>query len=288
MIKLLRYSLLLASLLHLQAAHTATLNISVPSDVHLNYLELLDGKQALEIDNYSQARRSSAEVLLLVQMLKIGGFKDQIRLLPFSREDYAPTKLRNTSAHMLSASEWLNEINRQNKRENQLISSAIVKKGEYKVGLYTHPKHLGLKNSNNLSGLSATTHRLWQADISTLNELQIDSIHFSNSYDLMLKMVKSGRVDLMLASFKNTPDMALITQNIKLTPIKGVQVGINDSRHWAFLNSHDEVSLKAHAALETGIKVFRQQGRIQRAFTESGFFNQRTSSWRLLGDANSL
>lgn len=288
MIKLLRYSLLLSSLLHLLTAHAAPLYISIPNDVYHNYLTLLDDKQPLEIDNYSQARRSSAETLLLVQMLRTGGFQGDIQLLPFSREDYPRTKLRNTNAHMLSASEWLNAINRQNKRENQLISSAIVKKGEYKVGLYTHPKHPGLKNSNNLSGLSATTHRLWQADISTLNELQIDSIHFSNSYDLMLKMVKSERVDLMLASFKNTPDMALIAENIKLTPIKGVQVGINDSRHWVFLNSHDEVSVKAHAALETGIKVFRQQGRIQRAFTESGFFNQRTSNWRLLGDANSL
>lgn len=281
------YTLLALYLVSQNIASASPLKISSPKDVHSNYLDIISNKKPLEINNYNKARRSSAEVLLLVQMLREGGFQDELQFLPFSREDYARTKLRNTNAHMLSATEWLRQISQQADRESRLISSAIVRKGEYKVGLYTHPKHPGLKNNNNLSGLSATTHRLWQTDIATLNELKIDSIHFSNSYDLMLKMVKSGRVDLMLASFKNTPDMALITQNIKLNPIKGVQVGINDSRHWVFLNRHDETSIKAHTALETGINAFRQQGRIQRAFTESGFFNQRTSSWRLLGDTNS-
>lgn len=279
------YSLLVL-LASLQTVHAEPLNISIASDVYQNYLKVLDGKKPVEITNYSKARRSSAETLLLVQMLKAGDFQDPIQFLPFSREDYARTKLRNTNAQMLSATEWLRQIGQQAERESRLISSAIVKKGEYKVGLYTHPKHPGLANTTNLKGLSATTHRLWRTDISTLNELEIDSIHFNNSYDLMLKMVDTGRADLMLASFKNSQDMALTWKNIKLTPIKGVQVALNDSRHWYFLNRHDPASIRAHTALEAGIREYRQQGRIQRAFTESGFFNSKTSNWKVLNSPN--
>lgn len=276
------YSLLLL-LSPLQTAHAEPLKVSIANDVYQDYLSVVGDKKPLEINDYRQAKRSSTEALLLVQMLERGGFKDPIELLPFTREDYARIKLRNNT-HILSATEWLNYINQHKQRDNRLISSAIIEKGEYKVGLYTHPEHPGLANPSNLSGLSATTHRLWTTDISTLNELKIDSIHFSNNYELMLKMVYSGRADLILSSFKNSKNMDLIFRNIRLTPIKGVQVALNDSRHWLFLNRYDTTSIKAHAALEAGIEEFRQQGRIRRAFTQSGLFNPQTADWPILNN----
>lgn len=282
----LNHLLLLILLLSFPLAHASTLKISIPADVHHNYLQLTDNKLPLEITDYSNARRSSAEALLLIQMLEAGSFKGDIELLPFSREDYARTKLRNSSSHMFSSSEWLYQIAQQPNRSQLLISSPVVRRGEYKVGIYTRPDHPGLIQPNNLSGLSATTHRLWHRDTITLNKLAIDSIHFSNNYDLMLKMVYSGRVDLMLSSFKNTKNMELNQGNIKLLPVNGVQVAMSDSRHWFFIDRNDEVSILAHMALEAGIIEFRKQGRINRAFTECGFFNERTTNWRTLNSSD--
>lgn len=282
----LKFILILLCLTNQQPTLAATLNISIPTDVHNHYQQLIDGKPPLTINDYRRGRRSSTETLLLIQMLKAGHFKGDIKLQPFSREDYARTKLRNTNSNMLGASEWLHQITLQPNREQLLISSPIVRKGEYKVGIYTRPEHPGLTTPDNLSGLSATTHRLWLQDTSTLNQLQIDSIHFNNSYDLMLKMVNSGRVDLMLSSFKNTKDMELTQGRVTLTPLKGVQVAMNDSRHWYFFDRNNETSRLAYTALEKGIKDFRKQGRINRAFTECGFFSRRTNHWHTLGSSD--
>lgn len=87
----------------------------------------------------------------------------------------------------------------------------------------------------------------------------------------MAQMVNIGWVDFMLMPFNSTPDQSFKLDKIHLVPVQNVAVQLNDSRHFVISRQH-KYGEAAYHAIQKGLTLLRAQGTIKRAYTEAGFF----------------
>jgi hypothetical protein len=64
-------------------------------------------------------------------------------------------------------------------------------------------------------------------------------------------------------------------------PVPNCKIALPESRSWVIAATSPHAALLSDA-LQAGIKNLRGEGRIKRAFEQSGFFNARTARWHRL------
>ena len=266
--------------------------------------KITDLKHALEINHYdyqAEGRRELTELILLVQMLHAGGYKGELRLLPM-RWHYLRTlqQIASNPGAMLGTSIWHDTVQ---VRKDLWVSDDLVQRGEYLVGLYASPKNakaLAAANLRDVQKLTAVSNRGFLVDWKTLERMKLKNIQNTVKWLNMVKMVASQRVDFMLLSFQDEPNLQLIQvlpasktpgllshqtsvgRAITLVPIPKLQVSLGSARNYI---AHKDITHSDSAAIDAvnrGLKQFRAAGRIDRAFTESGFFNEKTRDWKII------
>ena len=94
-------------------------------------------------------------------------------------------------------------------------------------------------------------------------------------------MLQRRRADFTLVEFAATADMSVTSNGIKLVPVPGCKVALSGSRSWIIAKNSPHAKPLA-AALQRGVQVLRDEGRIERAFMESGFFHPKATRWKRL------
>jgi hypothetical protein len=160
----------------------------------------------------------------------------------------------------------------------------LVLDGEFEAGLYTLPDHPAQHQAierPSLSHWTALCNRNWSADWAALQRLSLKEVQHVSSWPVMVRMLAARRADLVLAPFSSKPDLAIHAEGVTLLPIPGIKVALPGSRHFVMAAQHAMFSA-FRDSLDAGIAARRADGRLRRAYEDSGFFSARARKWRLL------
>jgi hypothetical protein len=94
-------------------------------------------------------------------------------------------------------------------------------------------------------------------------------------------LLQRKRADFTLVEFAATADMSVTSDGIKLVPVPGCKVALSGSRSWIIAKKSPHAKALADA-LKRGLQTLRDEGRIERAFMESGFFHPKATRWKRL------
>ena len=97
------------------------------------------------------------------------------------------------------------------------------------------------------------------------------------------KLLQSGRADFALLEFAGTPDMRIEHGGVKLIPVPDRKVSLPGGRSW-IVSRHSPHAAAIVPALNAGLAVLREQGRIENAFRGCGFFQSKVARWKRITD----
>lgn len=164
------------------------------------------------------------------------------------------------------------------------MSSAVIPRGAFIKGIYTTEKNgivLNARSLNHLRLLRAVSSTAWKVDWATLQKLGFINVRNVHRESLMFRLVNEGEADFALLEFPHGEDLGLELDGIRLVPVPGVKLGLDDSRHFMVSRKHPD-GAAVFRALEQGLTVLRKQGRIKAFYTDAGFYNPVVADWRLL------
>lgn len=253
--------------------------VTIDADVHKDYLSYIGDRDPLTIDTYGGegSRRDVIEVLLLQQALALGGMEQPLRFRIVRGYLDSLDVLARGDALLRATPVWRADCN----NENFYVSEAVIRQGEFQVGLYTRPHNDLSSLTLPLNQLSAVTNHDLKADLNTLKQLGISKIFDVERWPTMIAMVATGEADVILAPFQDTAGMEMVVGDTRLMPIPDIKVALADTRHWVVSRNNADGARVAQA-LEKGLALQRKSGTIVRAYTESGFFHPSVKSWALL------
>lgn len=265
------------------APDTHPLTVMAPSGVINLFNVFRAGRDPLTIDYFGGqgAFRESAELTLVVQALRLGGLDNAIDYVPYvnsGHQRYIDSMVKGRYV-MMGESIWLSDV--KDRGDELYVTQPLVRPGEFYVGLYTHPenkKALKVKTIEQVRQLSIVTNPNWQSDVDVINAIGFDKVYYAEAYTSMLRMVKRQRADVVLSAFSSHENFEHGWDGGVLIPIPGIKVMFPGSRHWIVSKAHQDGEM-VYQALEKGIEALREQGKIRKAYMESGFFNQNSANW---------
>jgi len=250
------------------------LTIYIRDDVYQDYLAFLNGRDVLELTDFSGSfmRRDVADMVLLQQALKLGGFHQSFQYLP-GKVNFRNTKMLENGELLLSFDTyWLSDAAKLG--DKVYISSPIVKRGQYMAGIYASPansKVFAIKKQDDLKQLTAVSTPKWHTDWATLSALPLKELIREDEWLSQARMVHMQWVDFMLMPFYPSTDGSFVLEQIELQLVPGVAVLLDDSRHFVISKQHPQ-GKQAYIALNKGLSLLEQQGRIEQLYSQAGFF----------------
>ncbi|MBY0418111.1 MAG: hypothetical protein K2W88_08650 [Pararheinheimera sp.] len=250
------------------------MTIYIRDDVYQDYLAFLNGRDVLELTDFrgSFMRRDVADMVLLQQALKLGGFDNNFKYLP-GKVNFRNTKMLESGELLLSFDTyWLSDANKL--ADKLYISSPIVKRGHYMAGIYSSPQNtkvFAINALNDLKQLTAVSTPKWHTDWATLSALPLKELIREDEWLSQARMVHMQWVDFMLMPFYPSTDGSFVLEQIKLQLVPGIAVLLDDSRHFVISKQHPQ-GKQAYTALNKGLALLEQQGRIEQLYSQAGFF----------------
>lgn len=258
--------------------------IAVNEDILPDYLHFLNQRDPLAVHEYKGegARRDVIELVLLMQAVRLGGYRHPITLQ--AEQSYLRTLRDIGEGHFITSAGlvWQSDIAMMTNA--YFTSRPLIKEGEFVVGFYTTLKNQKALQANSLSKLAeldVVTSSQWKNDVRALKELGLTHITYSPNWINMARMIEAGRADITLAPFQTAPGMSIKVGNITLYPIKGIKLSLPGSRHWPISRKHPE-GKAFYEALERGLTELESKGTIQKAYRECGVFHPDVADWKLL------
>ncbi|MEI4549011.1 hypothetical protein [Pseudoalteromonas spongiae] len=277
--------ILLIFVFSVQSTAKSTELIDVPvliaEDVKLHLQRLSKQTDILTISDFSNLPqgRDLVDVILLNQALHLG--KCQCRLVYFDNSVYGRNiELLKSGKYALSADTlWLSDITSH--ATTLRSSQAVIRNGEYDVGLYTsvnNERALKAQNKEDISRLTAISNRFWSADWQAINQLNPIKLAHIESFPNMKRLVKSEIADFTLLHFRINDDDLSFEQ---LTPIPNVKAVLWDSRHFAISTQFPNYQRIADA-LNKGLEQLHRENKITSAYLAVGINHPLTSDWKIL------
>lgn len=277
-------SILTVNTLGTELASANAIVVGVPSDVYEDYITLSPHSYDAP-PNYahSNTRRDVVELLILQRALALGGFEEPLVVRPTDGYLRILRQLAEGKITITGTTVW--DFDARELVEDVWVSNALVRRGEFVVGLYTREKNekvLAAQTLPQLLQLTPVTSRNWKMDWSLLEQMGYKHLQYASSWESMVRMVLAGRADFVLAPFPATSSLYIQAEGGRyLQPIPGIKVAFPAERVFAVSKNHFS-SLAVYEALQRGIKLMRASGELEQAYRDSGFFNHYTQSWNLV------
>lgn len=252
---------------------------------HVPYYEAFVGtRDVLTITDFESSigYRDIIEIVLLQQAFALGGYPVE---LEFVVEDYYARALRKVAHHQLDLIAnpvWQDDTFKF--ENNILVSDAIIEKGQFEAGLYVLPSNkIALKADalTQVQQLTAVSNKNWVVDWRSLEQLQLKRLVSSNQFISMTKMLRLGRVDMMMAPFYNSNDLSFKQDGFSFVPIPNIKVALDGSRHFVINKTRADSSMLMNA-LNEGLAKLKASGTLSKAYQECGFFNRKVSDWQVI------
>ncbi|WP_038450276.1 hypothetical protein [Bdellovibrio bacteriovorus] len=264
------------------ASAAEVVQVGLIEDVLRDYKLFLQERDPVKITKFDgkHSRRDVVEVVLFMQALRHGKFAGQVQLVGLPSTGRLLEQLRKGKVAALANSAWAESV----PDSEVLKTEPLIRDGEFVVGIYTRPGHQKLLNAKlpeHFPNFSAVTNPDWGPDVKALHNLNVGKVFEVGHWELMTKMVSSGRVDFTLAPFRNTPDKTFSVGKEIYVPVQNYKVNLKGTRHWMTSKKHPG-GMELHQALEKGRHFLDQEGILHRAYRESGFFQEDVKDWMLL------
>lgn len=237
-----------------------------------------------QIEEYAGpwANRPTIDLILQLQALAAGGldFEYEIAVLP--THGRALIEVAQGYADLTAETVWASEI--ATLGGQVLHADPLINQGEFEKGLYALPDNVRMhevKSQEQLSEFVGATVFNWTVDVRTLQNLELKRVDRASCMENVFEMIRQRRADFTLLEFASTPDLSVTNHGVKLVPVPNCKIALPESRSWVIAATSPHAAALSHA-LEAGIKHLRREGRIKRAFEQSGFFNARTARWHRL------
>lgn len=258
-----------------------SVSIIIPDDVARDY-QLFVGKKKIEdIIHYRSphSRRDVVEVVLFLKAMRAAGHQGPFEIKTAQTSERIRRDLAQGVVLAAATSDWKNSI----ESAKLWYSAPLINNKEFVVGIYgTHRDRLNkIKTLGQLRKLRFVSNPSWANDWQTLMSMQIEQLLQTGSWPNMLQMIKYARADVTLAPFSSHPQLLIVQDGISLSPINGITVGINGSRHFAISPKYPK-SGHFRQLLDQGIEKLRKSGELQKAYRESGFFNSKVKNWVMI------
>ena len=260
-------------------SYANVIDIYIRDDVYEDYTTFVNNRDVLQITDFSgQAiRRDVVDMIIAQQALSIGGFDYQFNYIP-GKVNFRNTRMLETGKLLISFdSYWLSDAHAQ--AHHLYISKPLIQRGEYIAGIYTQSGRENTIKINSIldfKKLTAVSTPKWRTDWQTLSALPLKELVIEHEWISMARMVNSGWVDFMLMPFHSTPDRRFKLDKIDLVPLPNIAVELKDSRHFVISRNHP-LGKKAYLAIEKGLTQLRNRNAITRAYTQAGFFIDKSS-----------
>jgi hypothetical protein len=267
---------LAAAPLHIRISTTAA-----ALDAFENWTESTPWSRITSFKN-GNASRPVVDLILELQALRAGGLDFDVELARALTYDLAKQEVLEGKSDLTAETVWDDEIAESGGR--LLASPPVIENGAFVKGIYVLPTNQRLLTSNAADVLKASRAVVvasWSADVKTVTALQPASLVKAVTPELAYAAIRQGRADFMLDEFSSRPDLRVERGGVTLVPIPGEAVRINGSRSWVVSKQSPNAELILKA-LTAGAKALRENGTIDRAYSESGFFNPAVASWKRL------
>lgn len=278
------FSILILSLLSVQVlAKNLHLRIGIPADVLAKYQKFIGQREPREVFSYRN-KYSSRDVVEVVMLLKILNLtKDKYRFVSIDSYQRALKLIDSGKIDIYATTIWKDDIN----VNKSFMSPAIIRDGEFTAGIYVKEDSQLLNQPFNIRKIKFLSNRAWTRDWKTIKSLQPKSLISTTTWESLIKMIKANRADAILAAFP--PNKTLIRHNdlVNLRPIPNVKVAISGSRHWVISKKSKYLSITTDKLVE-GIKVLRKKKEFFKAYMQSGFFNEKTITWKVINKKGHL
>lgn len=265
------------------AQGSAPLRVAVPEDVAFDYALFLGGRDVLTLRHFGgpHARRDVVELALLLREVARNLPPTEVTLVRIDSYQRAMLELRAGRVDVLGTTVWNTDLASLGK--NALPSPPLIADGDFVVGLFTAPHNTTAQQAQSLPSLQAlkvVSNSDWSADWRTLQALGVRSLMDVKTWRQMVLAVARGRADVLLAPFPATQDLRLEAEGQQLVPLRGRALALVGSRHLAAATTPAgrTVADKVFPALAALVNT----GAVRRAYQECGFYNPRTSDWRVL------
>jgi hypothetical protein len=237
-----------------------------------------------KIDNFKNrnAGRPVVDLLLQLRALKAGGLDFDFELVPTLTYDLAKKAVIDGHVHLTAESIWDNEI--EESAGALLKSDPIIRDGEFLKGVYVHASNEKLRTLSSIDELRACTGAVvssWALDVKTVESMKLKELVKAPTLELVFAAIQKQKADFMLMEFSSNADMSAEVGGIKLLPVPNCKVAITGSRSWIVSKNLPDAAA-IHKALVAGTKILRENGTIERAYKECGFFNAKVADWKRL------
>lgn len=278
-------SVILLSLSHVQAYGEGRyiVNAVIPEDVYRDLKLFLGETKPVQCQDFSgrYSRRDVVEPILLVKALAYAAPELRVQFIPLeSSHDRRLDLVKRGIYDLTSTTVWDMDL------EGKYLSTPLINKGEFVAGVYVSPDNKNALKATSLDEIRQLTFvssKKWTVDWATLADLSVKTVYHVSQWKYMPKMVLSQRADALLAPFQPNAKLQLQTEEGSLVPVPGVKIGLKGTRHFGVADKSVEgVNLKE--AVDKGLAHLRETGAIQRAYEESGFFNNQVKDWLLLNE----
>lgn len=253
-------------------------------DVYKDYVDFLDGRDPNDITHFSGelSRRDVVEVILMQQALKAGGYTESIDLL--NQDIHYKRVLAQLAIGLQNTvmnSVWLHDV--VTHRDQFYLSDIMIPKDKFVVGFYTlhnRVNDIKIEGVDDIGKYVAICNTNWPVDLAVLKSLDAKCV-YSSTWESMVKMLEGERGDFILAPFQPTKELALTAYGVRLLPVKNVKVSLQAARVF-IVSKQSEGSKEIFDALQRGIKKLKLKGVFEKAYTESGFYNNKVSDWKMI------
>lgn len=250
--------------------------VLVPPDAYEGYQRFLGDRDPLTITEFSGpgSSRQVVEMILMHQAMAAAEVSIPFEFVPEPDADAIMQALVDGTAVASGTSYWLAELTP--KYQSLQISTALLGRGEFDVGLYVHPDAVaGIGSSATLRQIST---REWQADWARLEKTGFEALVHWNSWANQVAAVRSGEVSFLIAPFQSGDDMMLELDGKMLAPVPGIKLGLAGSRHMAVSRQHAEGAF-FNSALQLGLLRLKERGVVNQAYIEVGFLQPQVADW---------
>ncbi len=258
------------------------LRISVTTLVADSFTAWTSGMPVAQIAAYSNphATRGTVDLVLQLQALLAAGQSFDFELRASDNNARAKHEVVQGYADLCGETVWDVDID----ADGLIGTSPLIRHGEFEKGVYALPGNdrvLRVKSLDDLRAFVGVTVASWKVDVRTLTAMGLARLEQVFKGESLFSALAQGRADFTLLEFAATPDMSVTHEGVKLVPVPGCKVPLPGSRSWA-ISRRSPHARRLAEALEHGLQALRSEGRIERAYRESGFFHPRVVDWKRL------
>lgn len=237
-----------------------------------------------QIKSYKNANaiRPVVDLILELQALKAGGLDFDFELVRALTYELAKVEVIEGRAQLTAETIWDDEIDAHGKA--LLRTEPIIRNGEFVKGVYVLPGNeplLKISTPEELRACIGAVVSSWALDAKTMEDIKLKGLVKTATPELVFAAIQKKQAEFTLAEFSGRPDMSTELAGVKLVPVPQCKVAIMGSRSWIVARNSPSAAA-IHKALVAGTKILRENGTIERAYSECGFFNPRVADWKRL------